>query len=35
MNIEEVARAVGYATRSSFAVAFRRKFGINPKSYLG
>lgn len=33
MNIEEVARAVGYANRSSFAVAFRRKFGVNPKRF--
>jgi AraC family transcriptional regulator, transcriptional activator of the genes for pyochelin and ferripyochelin receptors len=33
MNVEEVARAVGYANRSSFAVAFRRKFGTNPKEY--
>mgnify|MGYP002777060169 CR=1 FL=1 len=34
MNIEEVARALGYANRSSFAVAFRRKFGVNPKRFL-
>jgi AraC family transcriptional regulator, transcriptional activator of the genes for pyochelin and ferripyochelin receptors len=33
MNVEEIARTVGYANRSSFAAAFRRKFGINPKSY--
>jgi AraC-like DNA-binding protein len=33
MNVEEVAHALGYANRSSFATAFRRKFGINPKSY--
>lgn len=32
MNVEEVARTVGYANRSSFA-AFRKKFGINPKYY--
>ncbi len=33
MNVEEIARTIGYANRSSFAAAFRRKFGINPKSY--
>lgn len=33
MNVEEVARTIGYANRSSFAAAFRKKFGVNPKSY--
>lgn len=34
MKVEEVAQAVGYANRSRFASAFRKKFGVNPKSYL-
>lgn len=33
MKVEEVAQAVGYANRSRFAAAFRRKFGQNPKAY--
>jgi AraC-like DNA-binding protein len=32
-SVEEVAHAVGYANRSKFASAFRKKFGVNPKSY--
>ncbi|MBD1909253.1 MULTISPECIES: AraC family transcriptional regulator [unclassified Leptolyngbya] len=32
-NISEVARSVGFANRSYFANAFRKKFGINPKDY--
>lgn len=31
LNVEEVARKVGYANRRSFATAFRKKFGQNPK----
>jgi AraC-like DNA-binding protein len=31
--VEQVAKAVGYSDRSRFAVAFRKQFGINPKSY--
>jgi len=31
MQVNEVARAVGYASRSSFAAAFRKKFGVSPK----
>lgn len=34
MKVEEVAQAVGYASRSRFAAAFRKKFGANPKAYL-
>jgi len=33
LKVEEIAQAVGYANRSRFAAAFRRKFGQNPKSY--
>ena len=32
-SIEEVARIIGYANRSKFAAAFRKKFGVNPKSF--
>jgi AraC-like DNA-binding protein len=32
MQVNEVARAVGYASRSSFATAFRKKFGVSPKA---
>lgn len=34
MSVTEVARSVGFASRSYFATAFRKKFGINPKEYL-
>ncbi|NDJ19981.1 helix-turn-helix transcriptional regulator [Myxacorys almedinensis] len=34
MNVEEVARKVGYANRRSFATAFRKKFGSSPKAIL-
>ncbi|MFN6563198.1 MAG: helix-turn-helix transcriptional regulator [Nostoc sp. ChiSLP01] len=34
MNVKEVARAVGYGNQSCFAAAFRKRFGVNPKSYL-
>ena len=34
MNVKEVARTVGYANQSRFAVAFRKQFGMNPKVYL-
>lgn len=34
MTVTSVAYAVGYANRSHFAAAFRRKFGINPGCYL-
>jgi AraC family transcriptional regulator, transcriptional activator of the genes for pyochelin and ferripyochelin receptors len=33
ISIEQVVKAVGYSDRSRFAVAFRKQFGINPKSY--
>ncbi len=34
LNVSEICRAVGFANRSYFASAFRKKFGINPKDYL-
>lgn len=34
MNVREVAQAVGYTNQSHFAAAFRKQFGVNPKSYL-
>ncbi|MEM1254627.1 MAG: AraC family transcriptional regulator [Cyanobacteria bacterium P01_H01_bin.21] len=32
-KVETVIAAVGYKSRSNFAVAFRKKFGLNPKLY--
>lgn len=34
MTVTSVAQAVGFASRSSFARAFRQKFGTNPGQYL-
>lgn len=34
LTVTGVARAVGYANRSHFAAAFKRKFGVNPGIYL-
>ena len=34
LNIQETARRVGYASRSSFVVAFKKKFQVPPSSYL-
>ncbi|MBD2091394.1 helix-turn-helix transcriptional regulator [Microcoleus sp. FACHB-1515] len=34
LNVSEVARQVGFANRSYFATAFKKKFGMNPKEYL-
>jgi AraC-like DNA-binding protein len=33
-SIAEVASSVGFASRSYFATAFRKKFGVNPKQYV-
>ncbi|NDJ17704.1 helix-turn-helix transcriptional regulator [Myxacorys almedinensis] len=33
MKVSEVAQAIGFANRSHFAEAFRKKFGVNPKDY--
>ncbi|MFQ4145901.1 AraC family transcriptional regulator [Chlorogloeopsis sp. ULAP02] len=34
MKVEEVALRVGFDSRSYFASAFRKKFGLNPKQYF-
>ena len=34
LNIQETARWVGYASRSSFVVAFKKKFQITPSQYV-
>jgi len=34
MNIKQVAKMVGYDCPSRFAVAFRKRFGIQPSQYL-
>lgn len=34
MKVEEVAFRVGFDSRSYFALAFRKKFGLNPKQYF-
>jgi len=33
LNVSEVAHAIGFANRSYFAAAFRKKFGLSPKHY--
>lgn len=33
MNVVKVAQTVGFASRSYFATAFKKKFGLNPKNY--
>jgi AraC-like DNA-binding protein len=34
LNISEIAQAIGFANRSYFASAFRKKFGVTPREYL-
>lgn len=34
ISISKAARSVGFSSRSYFATAFRKKFGINPKEFL-
>lgn len=34
LNVSEVAQTIGFASRSYFAAAFRKKFGVTPKQYL-
>lgn len=33
LSIAEAARAVGFVNRSHFAIAFRKKFGVNPRDF--
>lgn len=33
MSVAAAAQSVGYANRSHFAIAFRKKYGINPSTY--
>jgi len=33
LSVAEAAQAVGFTNRSHFAIAFRRKFGVNPSIY--
>ncbi|MEM9218021.1 MAG: AraC family transcriptional regulator [Cyanobacteria bacterium P01_F01_bin.150] len=33
MTVTGIAAAIGFANRSAFAAAFRRKFGLNPSDY--
>ncbi len=33
LNINQVARSVGYASETSFSSAFRKKFGVSPSVY--
>ena len=33
-NVAQVATKVGYASQGRFAIAFRKKFGVNPKVFL-
>lgn len=35
LNVSQVAKKVGYSSQSRFATAFRKKFGINPKVFMG
>lgn len=34
LNVSEIAQAIGFANRSYFAAAFRKKFGVTPREYL-
>ncbi len=34
LNVSEIAQAIGFANRSYFAAAFRKKFGVSPREYL-
>ncbi|MCG9891790.1 MAG: AraC family transcriptional regulator [Thermosynechococcaceae cyanobacterium MS004] len=35
LSVQQVARAIGYAHAGYFAKAFKQKFGMNPKAYIG
>jgi AraC-like DNA-binding protein len=32
MNVKETAQSVGYASQSAFNAAFKKRFGVNPKT---
>jgi AraC family transcriptional regulator, transcriptional activator of the genes for pyochelin and ferripyochelin receptors len=34
LNISEIAQTIGFSSRSYFAGAFRKKFGLTPREYL-
>jgi AraC-like DNA-binding protein len=34
LNVSEIAQSIGFANRSYFAAAFRKRFGVTPKAYL-
>jgi AraC family transcriptional regulator, transcriptional activator of the genes for pyochelin and ferripyochelin receptors len=34
LNVSEIAQMIGFASRSYFASAFRKKFGMSPREYL-
>jgi AraC-like DNA-binding protein len=34
LNVSEIAQTIGFANRSYFAAAFRKKFGVTPREYL-
>jgi len=33
MSVAQAAQTVGFVNRSHFAIAFRKKFGVNPSTY--
>ncbi|MEM9771567.1 MAG: helix-turn-helix transcriptional regulator [Cyanobacteria bacterium P01_D01_bin.73] len=33
LSISQISEAVGYSCRSKFAIAFRQKYGVNPKTF--
>jgi AraC-like DNA-binding protein len=35
LSVGQVAKTVGYSSQSRFATAFRKKFGVNPKVFMG
>ncbi len=35
LSVGQVAKIVGYSSQSRFATAFRKKFGVNPKAFMG
>ena len=35
LSIDQIARNVGYSSRSSFLRAFRKVYGMDPSEYVG